>query len=219
MRYLNQKGFTVVELAIGISVAAILMALIFGFMTSSLVQYTNDTNRANLLNSAQTGFEKITNDIRLSANADDNNRWSDAHGPSGNFSWTSDSDTLVLATATEDTSGNVIFADPANYISQKNNVIYYLQDGKLYRRVLAAPDATNSVKTTCPAAQASPSCPADKVILENVTEFRVTYIDEQNIEVAPTEARAIELYAKLEKKTFSEPVTVDYTTRMVFRND
>lgn len=219
MKYINQKGFTVTEVAISISVAAILMTLIFGFMTSSLVQYTNDTNRANLLNSAQTGFEIITNDIRLSANTDTNNRWPDTYGPSGTFSWASDDDTLVLATAAEDTNGNIIFADQANYISQKNNVVYFLENGTLYRRVLASSDSNNAAKTTCPANQASGSCPADKIILENVKEFRVKYIDEQNVEVAPTDARAIELYAKLEKQTFSEPVTVDYTTRMVFRND
>jgi len=218
MMRLDQKGFTVVELAISISVTAILMAVIFGFMTNSLIQYTNDSNRANLINSAQTGFEKITNDIRLSASADDNNRWPDAHAPSGDFSWTSDNDTLVLATAVEDTSGNIVFADPANYISQKNNVIYFLQNGNLYRRVVAAP-GTNSAKTTCPTGFVTASCPADKLILENIKDFRVKYIDEQNAEVAPTDARAIELYAKLEKKTYSEPVTVDYTTRMVFRND
>lgn len=215
----NSKGFTVVELAIAISVTGILLALIFGFMTNSLQQYSNDTNRANLLNSAQTGFEVITNDIRLSANADEKNRWPDAHAPSGDFSWESDSDTLVLATAVEDNNGNIIFADPANYISQKNNVIYFLQNDTLYKRVIAAPDANNSQKTTCPSAQASTSCPADKVILQNVKEFQIKYIDEKNSEVAPTEARSVELYAKLEKKAFAEPVTVDYRTRMVFRND
>jgi len=218
-RQKNQKGFTVVEVAISVVVAGILMSLIFAFMTNSLVQYSNDTNRANLLNSAQTGFEVITNDIRLSANADTNNRWSDNYAPGSAFGWASDSDTLVLATATEDTDKNIIFADPANYISQKNNVVYFLGNGTLYRRVLAAPDVNNSAKTNCPAAQASASCPADKKILENIQEFQVRYIDEQNVEVDPSEARAIELYAKLQKKTFSEPVTVDYTTRMVFRND
>jgi type II secretory pathway component PulJ len=219
MRRLNQIGFTIVELAVTIVVMGILLTLVFGFMTGSLQQYSNDTNRANLLNSAQSGFSIITNDIRLSASADTNNRLPDLNGPGDNYSWASDSDTLVLATATEDNDGNIIFADPPNYISQKNNVVYFLQDGTLYRRVLAAPVANNADQTTCPASQASSSCPADKAILTNIKEFSIKYIDEQNNEVTPTDARAIELYAKLEKKAFSEPVTVDYTTRMVFRND
>jgi len=218
-RYLSNAGFTITELAITIVVMGILLTLVFGFMTGSLQQYSNDTNRANLLNSAQTGFEVITNDIRLSASADDSNRWPDTNAPGGSFGWVSDGDTLVLATATEDTSGNIIFADPVNYISQKNNVIYFLSGDTLYRRVLAAPVANNSDKTTCPAAQSSADCPADKEVLSNIKQFSVKYIDEQNAEVAPQDARAIELYAKLEKKAFSEPVTVDYTTRMVFRND
>ncbi len=216
---LDTRGFTVTELAVTIVVLGVLLTVVFSFMTGSLQQYANDTNRANLLNSAQTGFETITNDIRLSANAGVNNRWPDANAPDNEFGWTSDSDTLVLAAATEDTSGNIIFADPANYISQKNNVIYFLDNGTLYRRTLAAPEENNAAKTTCPSSVASTSCPADRVVLENVLEFQVKYIDEQDNEVAPTDARAIELYAKLEKKAFSQPVTVDYTTRMVFRND
>jgi prepilin-type N-terminal cleavage/methylation domain-containing protein len=218
-QHFNQRGFTVVELAISISVTGILLALIFGFMTSSLQQYSNDTNRANLINSAQAGFERITNDIRLSASADTNNRWPDTYAPVNTFGWTTDSDTLVLATAAEDTAGNIIFADPANYISQKNNVIYFLQNGTLYRRVIAASVANNSAKTTCPAANATATCKADRKILDNVKTFTIKYYDEQNVEVAPDDARAIELYAKLEKKAFSEPVSVDYKTRMVFRND
>lgn len=215
----HQEGFTLTELAITIVVLGILLTVVFGFMTSSLLQYSQNTNRANLLNSAQTGFERVTNDIRLSANADNVNQWSDAHGPSGAFSWTSDSDTLVLATAAQDSNDNIIFADPANYISLKNNVIYYLSNGTLYKRVLAAPAANNSAVTTCPPNQASTSCPADSIVLENVKSFTVKYIDEQNTEVAPDDARTIELNAVLEKKTFSEPVSVEYTTRMVFRND
>lgn len=216
----DQSGFTITELAIAVTVTAVLMTVIFNFMTNSLIQYTNDTNRANLLNSAQTGFETITNDIRLSANADDNNRWSDANAPNNNiFGWKSDADTLVLATATQDKNGNIIFADTANYISQKNNIVYYLSDGKLYKRVIAASIDGNAAKTTCPATNVTPTCPADKLLLSNVVEFRVKYIDEKNAEVAVTEARSIELYAKLQKKTFSQPVAVDYTTRMVFRND
>lgn len=219
MRKLNESGMTLVEIAISVIVTGILLAVVFAFMTNSLVQYTNDTNRAELLNSAQVGFEKITNDIRLSANADTINRWPDANSPSGDFGWSSDSDTLLLATATEDSNGNIIFSDPANYISQKNNIIYYLQDSTLYRRVLAAPEDDIEAVTSCPPPAATETCPADSVILENIIEFSVTYIDEQNNEVSPENARAIELYAKLEKETFSEPVTIDYTTRMVFRND
>lgn len=219
-RLINSAGFTVVELSITLVVMGIIMTVVFGFITGSLQQYARDTNRANLLNSAQAGFEVITNDIRLSASADTVNRWPDNNGPSGNqFGWTSDNDTLVLATATEDSAGNIIFADIANYISEKNNIIYFLSDGKLYRRALAAPEADNSTKTTCPEVSATASCPADKVILSDIVDFSVKYIDEQNVEVAPSDARAIELYAKLEKKSYSQPVTVDYKTRMVFRND
>lgn len=219
IRIRSSKGYTVAELAIALSVTSILIIIIIGFMTSSLTQYTTDTTRANLLNSAQVGFDVATSDIRLSANADQNNRWPDSNAPGGDFSWSSDSDTLVLARAAEDEDGNIIFADPAEYISYKNNVVYFLENGTLYKRTIAGPDAANTAVTTCPAASANASCPADRVILENVIAFEVRYYDEQDQTVSPAEARSIELNARLEKEQFGQPVTVDYTTRMVFRND
>lgn len=217
----RQSGFTLVESIIALTVTSILVFIIISFMTNSLVGYARANTRSDLLNEAQVALDIIGRDIRLSGNADTNNRWPDAYAPAApdDFSWTSDQDTLILATAAEDENRNIIFADPAEYISEKNNNIFFIENNKLYKRVLASPVTGNSAATTCPSAQATPACPADKELLSNITSYTVTYLNEQNQEVIPTEARSIEISVTLLKTQYSQPVSVDYTTRMVFRND
>jgi type II secretory pathway pseudopilin PulG len=223
MKRQNTAGFTLVEVTVALTMAGLLIAIVLGFMVNSLTQYSIAGARAELLNEAQIALDIAANDIRLSANADANNRWDDANAPgapSNELSWESDDDTLVLATAAENSSGDILFSDAANYISHKNNSIYFITDGKLYKRVLAAPNVTGNVAvTTCPAAVADNSCPADKLLLQNVELFSVKYFNEQNQEVAPDEARSIELHVKLKVIRYPESVLAEYKTRMVFRND
>jgi hypothetical protein len=161
----------------------------------------------------------VVNDVRLSAFAEESNRWPDDNAPGGEFGWQSDSNTLVLATAAEDSDRNVLFDDSAEYISHKNNIIYFLSNDSLYKRVIAAPVTGNSEVTTCPEAQATASCPADKVMLRNISSFSVKYLDGNNAEVIPTNARSVEVTIGRYTEEYSRPVSVSYTTRMVFRND
>jgi hypothetical protein len=161
----------------------------------------------------------MTNDVRLSANADENNRWPDDYAPNNSFGWSSDENTLVLASVAEDADNTILFADVAEYIPHKNNIIYFVSNGNLYKRVLAAPVDENAAISTCPAAQSSPACPADRVLLENIVNFDIQYLDDQDVETEPTNARSVRLTAQLQKSAFSRPVDVTYTTRMVFRND
>lgn len=217
----SESGMTIVELTVAMVISGLVVAAVLGFMTSNISTSAVETARADLLSEAHIGLDRTANDIRLSTSADDNNRWQDNHAPgapSDTFSWQSDSDTLILATSAEDTSGNILFEDALDYITVKNNIIYFVDDGVLYKRVLAASVTGNKAKTTCPAAAASTSCPADTVVLQNVTSFSVKYFNGQNQEVAPTDARSIELNVKLSKTRFGRPITADYTTRMVFRN-
>lgn len=221
-RTTGQTGFTLIEVLVAMTVSAILIGIIIAFMLNSLTRYGVAGARAELLNEAQIALDITTNDIRLSANADKNNRWDDDNAPDApdnKLSWQSDAHTLVLATAAQDASGNIIFSDPAKYISQKNNSIYFVRDGNLYKRVLAAPVAGNTARTTCPEAVASTTCPADKKLLGNVDTFTVRYYNDQNQEVNADEARSVELYVKLRVQRYPESVVAEYTTRMVFRND
>lgn len=218
---LDAAGFSLVELLVALVVTGLLVGVLMNFMLSSLVQSTTQTARATLLNEAQAALNLADNDIQSSASADQNNRWQDANAPdpTNQLSWQSNSSTLILATAAQDKSGNIIFADPLKYITQKNNNIYFVKNNTLYKRILAAPVTGNGAVTTCPAAAVTSSCPADKTLVHNVSFFGVRYLNATNQEVAPTDARSIELTLNLSTSQYGRNVTANYTTRMVFRND
>src|SRR5581483_1667910 len=154
-------------------------------------------------------------------NADDDNRWQDSYAPVAGspYSWQSNSTTLILATAAVSTSGNILWQDANNYIPYKNNVIYFLQNGTLYKRILAANVANNSAITSCPAAHATASCPADRVMLQNVSSFSVAYHDGNGSNVTPSNARSVVLTVALSKTEYNQALTANYTAQMVFRND
>lgn len=218
----NNAGFTLVEGLVVLVVTTIMVLVITNFMLQNILQTALATTRDTIITEVEQSLDLAARDVRLSANADENNRWPDANSPGGSgnqYGWQSNGTTLVLATAAEDTGGNIIFSDPHNYITQKNNIVYFAQDGTLYKRVIAAPVSGNGSATTCPAASASSSCPADKELLHNVTDFDITYLNGQNQSVSPTDARSIEMHVTVSKKVFGQTVSTDYTTRMVFRNE
>lgn len=217
----DQAGLTIIELSIALVVTALLATIVIGFSVDKLRQSSLQNIRYQLLSNAENGLNTVTNDIRLATSADDNNRWQDANAPGapGNeLSWTSDSDTLVLATAAQDSSGNIIFEDTHDYVSAKNNVVYYLNGGSLYRRMLAAPVSGNSATTTCPPSQTTANCPGDKDVLDDVSSFSVQYYDGDNQQVDPAAAHSVQLNVQLMQHKFGQDISVNYTTRMVFRN-
>lgn len=213
-------GFTLVDTVIAVTVSTLVVLVITNYVLSNIQQSATAINRDSLIKETALSLDLMANDVRLSANADQTNRWPDDNGPGGNqYGWQSNDSTLVLATAAQDSARNIIFTDPKNYITEKNNIIYFVQNGTLYKRVLAAPVANNGARTSCPPAEASASCPSDKELLHDVTLFHISYLDGQNQSVTPTDARSVEVHVTVSKSVFKKPVTADYTTRMVFRND
>ena len=223
MRKLNSRGFTLIEVMTATVVSSILMISIMTFMVNSMVNNSVRTARADLLREAQLALDVMLNDVRLSADVDPNNRIPDDNSPDAvateGLGWISDADTLVLATAAQDNSGNIIFADAGHYLTEKNNVIYYLDGSTLYKRTVAAPLTDNAMVTSCPPALATAGCPADRLSVQNVQSMVFRYFDATNTEVTPANASSVEASLTLSQVKFSRTITVTYSTRMVFRNE
>lgn len=218
----RSKGFTLVEALVAIVVSTIMILLISNYMLNQTENGTLEASQANVLRETEASLDLVNQDIRLSANADQNNRYADPNSPGGagnQYGWTSNGSTLILATAAQDNSGNIIFSDPQTYVTTKNNLIYYVSGGTLYKRTLAAPASGNSATTSCPPAQATASCPADKELLHNITSFSITYLDGSDNSVTPTSARSVELNVTVSVTQYGHVMTAKDTTRMVFRND
>ena len=141
----SEGGFTLVELLVVMIIVGILSLTLANFITTWLQASSLSQARTSLLTNAETALDAVTNDVKLSGSVDQNNRWPDANGPGGSqFGWTSGSQVLVLAKAATDSGNNIIFSDPAKYISQKDNEIYYLSGTTLYRRTLASTSSNDA---------------------------------------------------------------------------
>ena len=222
MKRAAQAGFTLVEVIVAISVTTLMLLVIADYMMRNLQTSTLETARGDIQREIQLSLDSVANDVRLSANADQNNRNPDANSPgapTNQYSWTSNASTLVLATAATTSNDAIIFSDPANYVTTKNNIVYFVSNGTLYKRILAASVSGNGTKTTCPAAKVTALCPGDKQLLNNVTAFSVAYLDGSNASVAPTNARSVELSITASRSLYKKVQSASYITRMVFRND
>lgn len=223
MKRLNQTGYTLMELIVACTVMMLLLVGILTFLVTSTVNNAVRGARADLLREAQLSLDVMVRDIRLSASVDENNRIEDDNSPDADVTdglgWESNAGTLVLATAAEDTDGNIIFEDETHYITTKNNIIYYVQDDTLYRRTLAADTPNNSMITTCPPDEASGSCPADRLSVKNVQSLTFRYFNAADEEVDPPLARSVEATLHLRASKFGREVNVTYSTRTVFRNE
>lgn len=217
----HSAGFTIVEIMVATAITGILIVLIMTFLVNAMVTNTVSSARADLLREVQLTLDNVGRDIRLSAEADENNRWEDPNAPGApadELSWESTASTLVLATAALDSSTNILFSDPLNYVSSKNNNIYFVNDGTLYKRTLADPIAGNAAETTCPV-NPSDTCTDDRVLAQDVETFSVRYFNDQNEEVAPTLARSIELTLGIRKEKYGRVIEAEFATRTVFRNE
>jgi len=217
----DQEGFTLLELMVATVITGALIGIIMTFLVNTVVTSTVDSARADLLREAQLTLDTIGRETRLSANADEQNRWEDENAPgapANELSWESDADTLVLATAATNLGGNILFSDPLHYVSNKNNNIYFVDDGVLYKRTLADPVAANATETTCPPSPTD-DCPDDRALVDTVTNFTVRYYNNESVEVDPADARSVELTLNLQKQRYGRTIDAEFSTRTVFRNE
>ena len=216
----NQKGFTLVELIVVMTVVSILSITVTNFIVDWTKSSTLAEARSSLLTSAETSMDTITNDIMLSGSVEQNNRWPDANGPSGNqYGWTSNSSTLVLAKVATNSTDTIIFSDPAEYITQKDDIIYFLSGTTLYRRTLASTSTGDEAVTTCPSSDATSTCPADMVVATGVSSFTLAYYDDNGAATDTSSARSVQVGLTLSSKIDSQTINASYSTRMVFRNE
>lgn len=219
----NQDGYTLIELMVATVVASIILIGIMSFLITTLVNNSIRSARADLLREAQLALDVMVLDVRTSANVDPNNRIEDDNSPdaiaTGGLGWESDANTLVLASAAQDTGGNIVFADAGHYTTEKNNIIYYLDNSTLFKRTIATDITNNAMTTSCPPDLATEDCPADRLSVKDVQSLVFRYYDATNTEVAPASARSVEATLTLQKTKYGRDVSVTYSTRMVFRNE
>jgi prepilin-type N-terminal cleavage/methylation domain-containing protein len=217
---MNRDGFTLLEITIATAVVSLLAVLVIGFLTDTFVNRVYKSAESDMLAEAQLALERLEKDIRHASNVDEQNRWPDSNAPDDNdpYSWQSDEDTLILASPAVDSDNSFVYRDPFAYLTYKDNLIYFVENGVLYRRTLAADVTGNDAETTCPEDD-STSCPGDIELATGVNTFRLRYFDAEDNEVPPSQARSVQATLQLKRKVYGRSLDVEYEIRSVFRNE
>ncbi len=216
----NQHGLSLIELIVTTAVTGVLIVIVMSFLSNQMVENAIQNARAILLLESQTALDVVNSDIKHAARVDDINRWSDPHAPGAPgdpYSWDPGPEVLILATPAKDESNNFLYDDPFAYITHKNNLVYFVEDGTLYRRTLAGDIEGNALATTCP--QETPDCPSDTELINNVTDLEVNYFNADDEEVEPDEARSVRVSIVVTDTVYGRDVTEKYSIRSVFRNE
>lgn len=216
----KSRGVTLVELTVATSVIALLIVLVMTFLVDKYVENAIANARADLQQQTQITLDIINRDLKVGGAVDSQNRWADGNSPgspANNFSWQSDGDTLVLATPVQNSSQNIIYEDPNTYISYKNDFVYFLQNGSLYKRTLAAPVGGNVNTTTCP--PSAPNCPDDIKLADNIASFDLDYFDANETTVSPANARSVGVNLRVSRNLYGKTIAIEETIRTVLRND
>jgi hypothetical protein len=193
---LNDSGFTVAEMLTTTIVTAFFVTIILFFMFNywrygSLLEANLDTFvtrldagdylRENLGNSSGTIIQNsiadnhtLVPDPAISSNL----YWKPLHAIPGNTSMGSGNTykpLLYYKRYSVNTSGSLIMNGTQPY---EDEYVLYM-DGttkKLFVRSLANPNASgNRLKTSCPPAQATTNCPADKAIVQDLASIDLKY--------------------------------------------
>lgn len=192
----DQRGLTIVELLVVVAVSGIVMSIVTGFAlrywTNSAVLQSDEQTLVGRLNAGDFVREAIDSASGLITQNDlpDSHTmavdtsiasglyWKPIHaipstismGASGVYT-----PVFYFNRPSIDTSKAVIMNGTTPY---QDDVILYLNGTtkQLLARVIANTSATNNrAKTTCPAASANNSCPADFVVADNVTSLTTRY--------------------------------------------
>ena len=215
----RQFGFTVVEMAIAITVAGFLAAALFVATFGYYADVSRAETSASLAMESQTILTQMTEDTRLADAISTTNAITDANAPAGGWVTSDPSNVIIIESPADDSNHNIIY-NPDTGSPYRNEFIYFNSNGSMYKRLLANPDAVgNTALTTCPASKASPSCPPDILFSSSVANLNFTFYDSSgNTTADAASARSVQLQVDMSKKSFGRTITLNNSTRVTLRN-
>ena len=219
-RHPRQGGFTLVEVLVSISLASILAVGLFSIITTYFVTITRNNLLIDMTVDSQNLLRATVEELRYGAGVRQSNSISDANAPVGGWNTSNANFVIIIAVPAVDSSRNYI-TDPLTGSPYSNELVYFKSGTTLYKRSLAHPAATgNTLQTSCPAGLATPSCPADKKLIEAVDDMVFTLYDQDD--AVTTDAlltRSVKIVLSMERETFGTPLTLENNIRVTLRNN
>lgn len=215
----SQAGFTLVEVTVAVSVMAVVAILFLSVVANYLVIISRNSKLSELTLTSQNLLRTTVENIRFGDGVRQTNANPDANAPVGGWNTSNTNFVIILAVPAIDTSHNYI-TDSTTGSPYMNELVYYKNGSTLMKRTLANPGATGTtLQTSCPAALATPSCPADTQLASYVSAMTFTLYD-QNAAVTTTTslARSINISLTMQRNTPGDPLTVTNSIRVTLRN-
>ena len=215
----NHKGFTVVELAIGISVASILFLAFMAAIVNYFTLITQNNTLIDMTTQSQSLLLSTVDLLRVGNGVRQTNSITDPNAPSGGWNTSNTNFVIVISTPALDASHNYI-TDPSTGSPYMNELVYYKSNMSLMKRSLANPGAaSDSLLTSCPPSLASPSCPADADLADNFQSMAFTLYDQDgNTITDPNLARSIGIKLNMQKNVFGAMISLKNSIRVTLRN-
>lgn len=215
----NQTGFTLVEINLSITILAIILVAILSIFTNYFVLLTRNSVDLNMSVDSQNLLRSVTEELRYGAGVRQTNTISDTYSPVGGWNTSNSSFVIITAVPAED-SNNEHIIDPLTGKPYLNELVYYKDGRTMNKRTLAHTAAIgNQLKTSCPPASATPTCPADIKLAENVNSMVFALYDQDNVSTTdPLLARSVVINLSMLADTFGTPLTLDTSIRTTLRN-
>lgn len=240
-RVTRDSGFTLVELLVVVPSTVIVIAVLAALLISLFGNLLVKNGRMELEINTQSALFELRDDAFFAVRfaGDNQTGTTDAYAPGGSWNGVQDKALIIYEASfnanRQSASRKLIYERDQPYpcndaaINENqyslNTLIYFLNGTTLYRRVLI-PDQTANCETTfrrqtCPAANATASCPADTVIAENVSAFSLTYYNRSGTVVMQASLQSnpelflqiqrVDIALTLQKTINAEPVTSSAT--------
>ncbi len=236
MSKLRENGFTLVELLVISPVVMITIVMMMSFLFNQYGRLTQQGALINLQTEAQNIAFSMQDDVFFASSFEPtkNGNLADTYEPAGGWDYDTAPATLIISTLALTESHRSENRQPV-YINTEgcspqevlesnaelyNNVIYFANGTNLYKRYLSAPATmdtcgTSFFKQTCPEANASPVCPADRLLTDKLHSFTVTYFDTNNNATSnPSLADKVKVDLELKDKAFAEEIFASSTLTM-----
>ena len=219
MKTVDQQGMTMVELLVAISIATILASVILAINLNFFGNVAQSQITSELAVESHFVLQTMIEDIRLADAIASSNTLSDSNSPAGGWI-TSDSGNILVIDSPATNSSNDVIYDASTGYPYRNELVYFISGGALYRRTLKNTAAAgNTAVTTCPAAIASSSCPADKKYTTYISDMTLAFYDTDNAVTAnPSLARSLKVGLTLNRKSFGKPIVFNNSIQTTLRN-
>ena len=215
----QERGFTIVELTIVISVTSIIAVVFLGVITNFFVTITRTNELSDMTVNSQNLLRTTVENIRFGNGVETTNTITDPNAPSGGWNTSNTSFVIVIPVPAVDNSKNWII-DPNTGSPYMNELVYYKSGTSLYERILANPNATgNSLNTSCPATAATTACRADPLLATYVSSMSFTLYDQDNAQTSdPTIARSVYITLTMQRNAPISPLSLSTNIRVTLRN-